>query len=121
MYKDMINNDRNFFEVQSLFITSVSIYPILLLVLNTQGRGTQGGGRSDPSRIRDLCSKNFENSQIQLFFSIGPPLGKNCSLAPVNTYSRWSGAKSNYLDILQPLQIELHLFTLVLFFRFSEV
>ena len=72
-------------------------------------------------RIRDLCSKNFENSQIQLFFSIGPPLGKNCSLAPVNTYSRWSGAKSNYLDILQPLQIELHLFTLVLFFRFSEV
>ena len=41
-----------------------------------------GSGGSDPPRIRDLYSKNFENLQKKFFLSIGPPLGKNRSLAP---------------------------------------
>ena len=50
-----------------------------------RGGGTGGvrGGRTPP-RIRDLFSKIFENSQKKIFFSIGPPLGKNRSPAPAH-------------------------------------
>ena len=57
--------------------------------MHLQGPGNRGGlgGGLTLSRIRDLYSKNFENSQNIFFFSIGPPLGKNRSLVPVYSHS----------------------------------
>ena len=50
----------------------------------TQGRGNRGG--RTPPRIRDLFSKILENLQKKIFFSIGPPPGKNRSPAPAYFY-----------------------------------
>ena len=60
---------------------------IFLAVMN-RGQGTGGvwGGRTPPG-IRDLYSKNFENSQKKNFLSIRPPLGKYRSLAPDHVHS----------------------------------
>ena len=45
------------------------------------GGGGVGGGRTPP-RIRDLLVKILKIRKIIFFISIGPPLGKNRSLAP---------------------------------------
>ena len=51
--------------------------------VHTQGRGIQGVGPL--LELEVYVVKISKIRKFNYFFSIGPPLGKNCSLAPVHT------------------------------------
>ena len=72
------------FEVGNFaFIETHLVERVAIMDMDRGGGTGRVRGGSDPPRIRDLFSKIFENSQKKIFFSIGPPLGKNRSHAPV--------------------------------------
>ena len=70
-----------------------------------RGQGTGGvwGGRTPP-RIRDLCSKNFENSQIQLFFQYRTPMAKNVPSPLLMSYKN-STQVSRYITLLYKMDL----------------